>query len=322
MAPPVKTPVAMKSPDPVDSMSTIQRSPDSLVGTPLISIVIPSYNQGEYLEQTLLSILHQDYPRVEILIMDGGSTDKTVDILKRYRAYVNDCVSEPDGGQAAAIAKGFAKAKGDIFLWLASDDFLLPGALSAVAQYFVENPDVEVVTGGCVYVDRNGLPLKDTWAQYTLGVSASYHRLRFYEQDGVSQQSTFFRRSAYEAVGGVNPSLQFAMDYDLYLRLAKRKKFSCLSRFLACFRLHEESKSTRLQKVREREREEIAEGHGCNQYGPVVRGLLYWAFRIPSLIRKAYLMGLQLVRKVNLEKTVGNYPFDQPEIGEPSRLVD
>jgi glycosyltransferase involved in cell wall biosynthesis len=263
-----------------------------------ISVVTPSFNQAKYIEQTIVSVLDQDYPHVEYLVLDGGSTDKSPDIISSYADRLAYWCSESDGGQADAIAKGFEIASGDILCWLNSDDVFLPGALSAVAEYFDLHPDVEAVSGGAYYIDSAGRAMKPSFGCYTTGVAATYDRFRFLEaSDGVFQQATFWRKTAYEAVGGIDRSLQFIMDRDLFTRLARRRRFGQLSKFLACFRLHEECKSMRLQEIRHQEGRLYAERYGLTQYSRFTRSLMRWRYRVPSCARKC---GLRLSRALGL----------------------
>ncbi len=125
-----------------------------------ISVVTPSYNQGKYLEATVLSVLRQDYPNIEYRVLDGGSTDGSVDILKKYGSRLAYWCSQKDGGQAQAIANGFAQSTGDILCWLNSDDLFLPGALSAVAECFSAHPEIETVSGGAYVIDSQGRPIR------------------------------------------------------------------------------------------------------------------------------------------------------------------
>jgi len=269
-----------------------------------ISIVTPSYNQAEFLKQTVRSVLSQDYPDVEYVVMDGGSTDGSVDILREYSDRLAYWNSEKDEGQSDAIARGFERSTGEIMGWLNSDDVLLPGALTAVANFFRENPEVEVVSGGAYCIDSEGWPLHGRFGNYTLGVAATHGRLRYYHMDGVFQQATFWRRSAYDAVGGLDRSLKFILDRDLFLRLAKRRPFARLPQMLACFRIHEDCKSVRIQHIREKEGQAFRQRYGANRYGSLVRNFLFYRYRLPSLVRKVWLGALLNCRSVKLERVL------------------
>jgi glycosyltransferase involved in cell wall biosynthesis len=263
-----------------------------------ISVVTPSFNQAQFLKQTMLSVLEQDYPHVEYLVLDGGSTDGSASIIREYADRLAYWRSERDGGQSDAIASGFERATGDILCWLNSDDVFLPGALSAVADYFTRHPEMEAVSGGAYYIDAEGRPWKSSFGSYTTGVATTYNRLRFLGGlDGVFQQATFWRRSAYEAVGGLDRSLQFIMDRDLFTRLAKRKPFGRLPRFLACFRLHGDCKSVRIQNIRRQEGQLFAQRYGVTEFGPIPAAILRWRYRLPSYARKCR---LRLARSVGL----------------------
>lgn len=256
-----------------------------------ISVVTPSFNQAKYVEQTMLSVLNQDYPHIEYLVLDGGSTDGSVDLIRKQAGRLAYSHSGKDGGQSDAIANGFARATGDILCWLNSDDVFLPGALRKVAEYFERHPTVEAVCGGAYIIDAEGRPVK-RFGHCTLGVGAPFDRFLFYGQDGVYQQATFWRRSAYEAVGGLNRDLHFIMDRDLFARLARRQSFGTLPSLLACFRIHEECKTRCIPHVQRRESEAFFGRYGREQCSPMARSWNYWRFRLPSLARKARLFFL------------------------------
>ncbi|MGD0455437.1 MAG: glycosyltransferase family 2 protein, partial [Solirubrobacteraceae bacterium] len=205
---------------------------------PTISIVTPSFGQGHFLERTLYSVVNQNYPALEYVVQDGGSTDETIEVLHRFEGSLTDWVSEPDEGQADAINRGFARTSGEIMAYLNSDDLLLPGALAYVAGYFSTHPEVDVVYGHRMMIDEHDghigsqiLPRHDD-EELTL-------------LDFVPQETLFWRRSAWEAAGGhIDASLRFAMDWDLLLRLRDSgAKMVRLPRFLGAFRVHEEQKT-------------------------------------------------------------------------------
>jgi glycosyltransferase involved in cell wall biosynthesis len=263
-------------------------------------VVTPSYNQAKYVEQTILSVIEQDYSDVEYLVLDGGSTDGSADIIRKYADHLAYWCSENDGGQADAIASGFERTTGDILCYLNSDDVFLPGALTAVAKYFHDNPEVEVVCAGGHRVDAAGRPIGLRAHAYELGVRATYNWLRFYGQDGVFQQATFWRRSAYDAVGGLNRDLHYIMDRDLFVRLAERKPFARIPRLVAASRQHDEAKTSCTRQVWVDEEKRFAERYGVSESSATVQRLMYWRYRMPSYFRKLKLLALQVLGVVKL----------------------
>ncbi len=269
-----------------------------------ISVITPSFNQALFLEQTILSVLSQDYPNLEYIVMDGGSSDGSVDIIRKHAGRIAYWSSEKDRGQADAIGKGFDRATGDILCWLNSDDLFLPGALSAVAAYFECHPDIETVSGGGYRVDSAGRPFGLKFRAYELGVRATYNWLRFYGQDGIFQQSTFWRRSAYDAVGGLNRNLQYIMDRDLLVRLAQRKRFGRLPCLIAAFRQHDESKTHLCRNVCAAEEARFEETYGVSKFHSFARRLMYLRYRVPSYLRKMKLMAMRLTGLVHFPNLV------------------
>jgi glycosyltransferase involved in cell wall biosynthesis len=265
-----------------------------------ISVVTPSFNQGAFLEATIQSVLTQSYPSVEYSVLDGGSTDGSTEILSRYAARLTHWSSEPDGGQAAAIRKGFEMSTGEIQCWLNSDDLLLPDALTQVATYFQTHPDVEAVSGGAYLIDANGGLCDRFKCNYTLGVDATYSRFVVYGQEGVYQPATFWRRSAYEAVGGIDATFRFAMDLDLFARLAKRKRFGRLPVILSCFRLHAQSKTSTLDEVHHLEIQRIVARHIDGYRGRFFRRLAHLFYWTESKVRR----GVLAVRQKSVARNV------------------
>jgi len=204
---------------------------------PLVSIVTPSFNQAPFLEETLCSILDQDYPRVELIVVDGGSTDGSLEIIERYAARLAHWVSEADLGQADAINKGFSLARGEIFAWLNSDDTYNPGALHDAMEYLATHPEIGMVYGSAYYIDAEGRRIGRYPAR-----STDYRGLRR-GVNNVTQQAMFFRSTLWRMVGPLDPSFYYAMDYDLWVRIAAITPIAFHNRFWANFRLHEGSKS-------------------------------------------------------------------------------
>lgn len=221
---------------------------------PRITVVTPSYNQRKFLEQAVLSVLNQGYPDLEYIVLDGGSTDGSVEILRNHADRIDFWTSEKDNGQADAVLRGFQRATGDVLCWLNSDDILLPGALRAVGEHFASNPDTELLIGGCVQIDEHGAFWRDRKNRlaFNLGTLVTHHQLlsigcRF------AQPASFWKRSVFFEVGGFDPQLKFCFDYDMYLRMTRRKPGARLKKFLAAFRVHPESKSSTLQEIQARE---------------------------------------------------------------------
>ncbi len=184
------------------------------VEKPLVSIVTPSLNHEEFIEETIQSVLSQDYRRIEYFVVDGGSTDNTLQILERYRDRLK-FVSEPDRGQADAIQKGFSLTSGEIVAWLNSDDTYTPKAISKAVDALTNSPHCIGVYGGVDLIDRAGV-LLHTW------LTDDFSRLRIARYSYVPQQSCFVRRSAIEEFGGPDLSFDLAMDFELWLRLTVR----------------------------------------------------------------------------------------------------
>jgi glycosyltransferase involved in cell wall biosynthesis len=204
---------------------------------PLVSIITPSYNQASYLENTIRSVLAQDYPHLEYLLVDGGSTDGSLEIIQRYADRIAWWVSEPDRGQTDAINKGFSHASGQIFAWLNSDDTYQPGAISQAVAYLVDQPQVGLVYGDCNFIDAGGVVIGKFNAQQT--------SLRRLQRGGVyiPQQAAFWRAGLWQQVGPLDPSFYFAMDYDLWVRLAQVTEIHYIPQLWANFRLHGDAKT-------------------------------------------------------------------------------
>ena len=205
--------------------------------TPLVSIVTPSYNQARYLEYTIRSVLEQDYPNIEYIIVDGGSNDGSAEIIRRYSERLAWWVSEKDHGQTDAINKGFAHARGEILAWLNSDDTYEINAVREAVAFLREQPQVGLVYGDANFIDENGHMIGRFPAAQT-----DYHRLRR-GYVHIPQQSAFWRADLWRKVGPLDPSFYFAMDYDLWVRLAAVAPVRYLPRQWANFRLHTHGKT-------------------------------------------------------------------------------
>ncbi|GER79044.1 MAG: glycosyltransferase family 2 protein [Anaerolineales bacterium] len=202
----------------------------------LVSIVIPSFNQVSYLETTLLSVLGQDYPRVETIVMDGGSTDGSVDVIRSYEKRLAYWVSEKDAGQADAINKGMARARGEIVAWLNSDDYYLPGAVRAALRAFERNPDALLVYGNMLAVDERGQTINSfRFKQLTFEDLLSFQI--------IGQPAVFMRRAAFERAGGLDLSYHFLLDHHLWIRIAAQGRILHVPQTWAAARYHAEAKN-------------------------------------------------------------------------------
>jgi glycosyltransferase involved in cell wall biosynthesis len=221
---------------------------------PLVSIVTPSYNQASYLEETIQSVLGQDYPRLEYLVIDGASTDGSVDIMQRYASRLTYWVSEPDQGQSQAINKGLRRAAGSILAWLNSDDTYAPHAVGQAVEALLANPDADLVYANCDYVDSAGQCLQTVRAwdfvprRILTGIPL------------VIQPASFFRRRALERVGQLDETLHFLMDHEFFVRMVMAGlTFRRVEATWARFRLHARSKTSTQWVALNQELQQIVE---------------------------------------------------------------
>ena len=221
---------------------------------PKISIVTPSYNQGQYIEQTILSVIGQGYPNLEYIIIDGGSTDNTVDIIKKYADKITYWVSEPDKGQSDALNKGLQKCTGEIFNWINSDDYFEEGSLFKIAQYFTDHPSTELLCGYCTYF--NSETLQPTFIHRS-GIFKTTEETLI--RQIINQQGSFYKLSVLRELGFINTDLHYCMDLDLWFRYLVQygqKNILLVDDMFAHFRLHDESKTVQFQ-VRFRNEEKL-----------------------------------------------------------------
>jgi len=204
-------------------------------GRPLVSIVTPSFNQGRFIRETIESVLSQGYPNIEYLVMDGGSTDSTVKILQVYGDRLS-WVSEPDLGQAHAINKGWRRARGAILAYLNSDDTYLPDAVERAVACLEEHPEAGGVYGEGYHVEESGAILE----RYP---TEPFSMARLEETCFICQPTVFLRRETVERVGYLDESLQYCMDYDFWIRIARVARFVHSSHYLANTRLHADTKT-------------------------------------------------------------------------------
>jgi glycosyltransferase involved in cell wall biosynthesis len=217
---------------------------------PILSIVTPSYNQERFIDETIKSVISQEGDfNIDYIIIDGKSTDGSVEIIKKYDTLLKQgkwpvkCkginyrwVSEPDDGQSDAIAKGFRMAEGDVLAWLNSDDVYMPDAFKKVIGFYDSHLNIMMMYGDTYFIDESGSAI----GKYP---TEAFEYKRLAVSNYIGQPSAFFRKKAYEEAGGVDIDLQYVMDYDLWIRMARRFNIEHFPEFLSSFRLHEESKT-------------------------------------------------------------------------------
>ena len=206
---------------------------------PLISIVTPSYNQGAFLEEAIKSVIFQNYANVEYIIIDGGSTDESLDIIHKYESRISYWQSKPDKGQANAINIGFKRAKGEILAWLNADDVYMPGTLQHIADKFIHFPSTEIIYGDCVFIDEKGNFIR----YFTECEDYDKYRLLNFS-NFIMQPTTFFTRNKLFEIGLLDENLFYAMDWDLWCSFSeKNAKFKYLPRVLAANRVYSNTKT-------------------------------------------------------------------------------
>jgi len=261
-------------------VATIRLMPGPL---PTMTIVTPSFNQARFLERTIQSVLDQGYPNLEYIVLDGGSTDGSVEIIRRYADRLAYWTSGPDGGQSAAINAGFRRASGEVVAWQNSDDAYLPGALQAAGEAFRDHPDAVLVYGRMQRVDPDGRDLGTMGSDYR-------PRTLLYSHQVIPMPSTFFRRSAVEKVGMIDESLHYSMDLDLILRLTRLAEPVMLPQTLALATIHADAKTTRDQEVAagETHRVRMRYAHGLGALFVRAQPGMSWAFHhLPAWLRGA-----------------------------------
>jgi glycosyltransferase involved in cell wall biosynthesis len=257
------------------SVAVSWKSPAPPEVPPLISIVVPSFNQGRYIEQTLTSIIGQGWPRLELIVIDGGSTDETAAVVEKHRHAITHFISEPDRGQADAINKGFRLATGEILAWLNSDDMYLPCTLQKVAQQIADSSQPALVTGGvlCMYEGR-----AEARAYLPYKFDAAAMRTR----DRMFQAASFWTRALWQKTGELNESCHYVLDWEWFLRASQHCAFTTIEDFLAIYRFHAAHKSSSGDDRRTREITELVEQHAGPEWGAAYREI---AAELPRLNR-------------------------------------
>ncbi len=240
-----------------------------------ISIITPSLNQAGFIERTIRSVLAQDYPNIEYIVIDGGSTDNTVEILKSYGSRIV-WISEKDEGQSDAINKGISMATGDIIAYLNSDDLYEPGALSAAAEVFAKDRSVMWLTGRCRIMDEADHEVRRLITAYKNFLLAHYSYALLLVANPISQPATFWRREIVGEFGPFDLNEHLAMDYEYWLRIGRKYPPLILKRYLAGFRVHQASKTTSFFIRTYRQELEIARRYSDSRLLDILHLMHYW----------------------------------------------
>ena len=219
---------------------------------PMISVITPSFNQGEFIEQTIRSVLLQNYPRFEYFVMDGGSNDNTKSVLEKYSSWITEWKSETDNGQSHAINKGFAKSSGDIVAWINADDIYLPNTFLSVIKAAIEYPSAGFFYGHWSEINSEGI-VQATVSSRAPTVLNLLRSVKSY----IAQPTLFFRKAALEEVGFVDENLHMVMDFELLLRLLSKYQPAQVNNILASYRVHPDTKTNTMDLLAWQEREKV-----------------------------------------------------------------
>lgn len=229
---------------------------------PLISVTIPSFNQGKSIEQTILSVIGQRYPNLELFVIDGGSSDNTVDILRKYSDVITYWHSRKDNGQADAINQGMSMSSGKILCWLNSDDMFLPGTLLNISEMFKGRIDSHyLIYGGSISMSEVEGKL---WSFAQAGEAFNAERLSYF--DYIVQPSAFWTRSLWEASGSLDTRYNYVLDWEWFLRAAQLTDFEYFPRFLSIYRLHQSHKSSFGGHVRRQEIRDVVKKYSSEYW--------------------------------------------------------
>ena len=254
-----------------------------MIDLPLVSIVTPSYNQSPFLEQTIQSVLNQDYPKIEYIIIDGGSTDTSVEIIRKYQDRISYWVSELDQGQSDAINKGFDISTGEILNWVNSDDLLEPSAVSLAVYFLLKHPEIGMVFGDRVYIDRKNNFLRTE-------VLPAYRSPHLRWGAFIPQETAFWWRNLFFDLGKLDIQLQTAMDSDLWFRINQVAKIKHIPAILGCYREHKTTKTAQTKnrnpvgsELFQKQSNEVRRRYVGRMLNPLIRAwfLRLYKFRVP-----------------------------------------
>ena len=248
-----------------------------------LSIITPSFNQGQFIEQCINSVINQDYPNIEYLIIDGASSDQTVDIIKKYEANITYWVSEKDSGQTSAINKGIIKSSGEIVAYLCSDDYYAPGIAKFIMNKFISDPNLDMIYGNCTFVDEQGYIQRHK-------KSINFSRNKLLRRNIIWQPTVFIRKYVFDEVGLFDEELHYAMDYEFWLRISEKFNIVNIDKDLAFYRWHKNSKTITSEIKHLKEAYSIARKYNGGGLYSYFMHCIYWprTSKIKHLIFKIY----------------------------------
>jgi len=264
--------------------------------SPLLSIVTPSFNQGQYIEETIRSVLLQRYPNLEYIVIDGGSKDNSVEIIKKYEKWLAHFVSESDQGQANAINKGWQRSTGEILAWINSDDIYLPGTFKKVSTLFYEYPKVDFIFSHCLVINE-----KSKIINMIQGKDPEKFEILSW-RNFIPQPTVFFRKKVVQSTGYLNEKLNLSMDFDYWRRISKSHRMKLINDIFACFRLHNESKTSLQLKQFRRESKRSFFTHGGTIWSPYYFETFFQPWLISIFIRNPIVKKLFYRKNFNHEK--------------------
>jgi len=257
------------------------------ISYPKISVITPSYNQGQFIEETIISVIGQKYPELEYIIIDGGSTDNSTAIIRKYERDLAYWISEKDSGQSEALNKGFKKASGDIVCWINSDDLLLPGSLKIVAEYFWKHPDVMFINGNTLRIDPQS---KILFNNYILRQNSWFARQGIFN---MSQPAMFWRRELFNKTGYINESFHAMMDLEFLIRIFESGvKIGQIDKTLSAIRIHNVTKTSVGGSIWENDKKNIRTIYGGKYDIDNYSRLHFVLFAIIKLLKLKYLRDL------------------------------
>jgi glycosyltransferase involved in cell wall biosynthesis len=278
-------------------------SPEEMMQDPKLSIVVPSLNQGSFIEETLSSLVNQECvskEQLEVIVIDGGSSDQTLDILRKFGGRIDYWISERDGGQTDALRKGFSVATGNLLGWLCADDLLTPRAVKSVLDFFAATPHAAFVYGDALWIAHDGCP-----EQLKREIPFNWF-IWLNDHNYIPQPAAFWRRDLYDAVGGVDSSFEVAMDTDLFARFALKQKPWHVSQVWALMRRYPEQKNQRLRNKSNQEDNVVRGRHGVastNRAFVTVRFATAKAIRVAWKVLSAAYVPKPILRRIWARET-------------------